>query len=146
MPNIRRYGAPLRRSGSDPGEWQQFAFAHGWEKLPMAFPDEESARLAWEDHRETYLDEWAREHPGTRPYAWWKFDAPEGRLELNSPPPCLDRTDAGRRRAGAALVPNDGRTGLVPWLEEEADYLERLGLLLEGEAERLEALDGPEGD
>ncbi len=31
---------------------------------------------AWNDNRKELLDEWIKEHPGTRPWAWWEFDSP----------------------------------------------------------------------
>ena len=34
---------------------------------------------------------WLLEHPGTRPYAWWLFDAPEPRLEGESERAYLER-------------------------------------------------------
>jgi hypothetical protein len=147
MPIRRTRSRPRLAAGGELTELQSFGLEHGWDKF-STFRDDDDAREVYEAHRDDFLAERVESKPGTRPAVWWKFDATEGRRELNPPTAgsCLDRSDAGRRRAGAALVPNDGQTGLVPWLEEEADYLERLGLLLEGEAERLEALDGPEGD
>ena len=38
-------------------------------------------REAWEKHRENILTQWIAANPGTRPWAWWKFDAPEPRPE-----------------------------------------------------------------
>lgn len=30
----------------------------------------------WEDVRERVTDDWIRKHPGTRPWAFWEYDAP----------------------------------------------------------------------
>ena len=38
--------------------------------------DESAPREAWEIMREKIMADWIREQPGTRPWAWWKFDAP----------------------------------------------------------------------
>ncbi len=40
----------------------------------------------WKELRDELLPRWIREHPGTRPFAWWSFDAPgprEGDSELD---------------------------------------------------------------
>lgn len=36
----------------------------------------QKARTAWEKHREIVLPRWIEKHPGTRPVAWWRFEAP----------------------------------------------------------------------
>jgi hypothetical protein len=36
---------------------------------------------AWGDVRDELLPQWIREHPGTRPFAWWEQEAPEPRRE-----------------------------------------------------------------
>src|SRR4051794_23886652 len=38
--------------------------------------DDAAAREAWEIMRDKIMAEWIREQPGTRPWAWWRFDAP----------------------------------------------------------------------
>jgi hypothetical protein len=40
------------------------------------------ARACWEAVRDELLSEWIAEYPGTRPWAFWEFDAPEPRLRL----------------------------------------------------------------
>ncbi|MCC6228523.1 MAG: hypothetical protein IT432_04775 [Phycisphaerales bacterium] len=44
--------------------------------------DLDLARRAWEELRDELLPEFIREHPLTRPWAWWRFDAPEPRSPL----------------------------------------------------------------
>ena len=46
-------------------------------RLSRFFDDGERIRLAWLQHRSTLLQEWIKQHPGTRPWAWWKFDSPK---------------------------------------------------------------------
>lgn len=41
--------------------------------------DMESIRRAWLECRSQLLPEWIRANPGTRPWAWWQFDAPARR-------------------------------------------------------------------
>ena len=37
---------------------------------------EDKLRLYWEELKGDILQSWRRQFPGTRPYAWWKYDAP----------------------------------------------------------------------
>lgn len=39
-------------------------------------------RAAWEAQRAAILAEWLARVPGTRPWAWWRLDAPEPRQRL----------------------------------------------------------------
>ena len=39
--------------------------------------DADAAKVAWELLRDTLLPRWIKERPGTRPAAWWLFDAPD---------------------------------------------------------------------
>jgi hypothetical protein len=39
--------------------------------------DTGEVQAAWRSHDEDILDRWIAAHPGRRPWAWWKFDAPE---------------------------------------------------------------------
>src|SRR5262245_10804497 len=41
---------------------------------------DDAIRKAWEELKHQVLQEFVREHPGERPWAWWQFDAP-GRRE-----------------------------------------------------------------
>ena len=45
-------------------------------------PDEDLARKAWEANEGAILEDWIREHPGTRPFAWWRWSAPEPRRRM----------------------------------------------------------------
>jgi hypothetical protein len=38
---------------------------------------DEGIKGAWTDLRDDVLAQWQREQPGTRPWGWWCFDAPE---------------------------------------------------------------------
>jgi hypothetical protein len=40
-----------------------------------------AAGAMWEAMREELLAVWVQEHPGTRPWGWWEYDAPEDRPE-----------------------------------------------------------------
>jgi hypothetical protein len=42
----------------------------------------EALRRLWRAHRAEMLPLWTQDHPGTRPWAWWRIDAPEPRRRL----------------------------------------------------------------
>jgi len=46
-------------------------------KDQLLMRDSSSARRVWREYRAELLPEFVVEHPGTRPHAWWRFDAPE---------------------------------------------------------------------
>ena len=71
--------------------------------------DEEGEReAAWTAGKSMVLEDWIERRPGTRPDAWWEFDAPDDRRRLA-----------------------DGR------YKAEAVYLKRHRLLMPAELERL---------
>lgn len=80
-----------------------------------AFADEDDMREGWESVREGMLPNWIRDHPGTRPYAWWKFDSPV-------------RVTWHTRVGEHAFV---SVAGGAP--EPQRDFLERFGLLTQTE-------------
>jgi hypothetical protein len=41
--------------------------------------DEESQKALWQELRQEILAEHIKRQPGTRPWGWWKFDAPQMR-------------------------------------------------------------------
>jgi hypothetical protein len=97
-----------------------------------AFADDESESLAWSIHGEQLLAEHIAANPGTRPKAWWKFDAPDPY------PPYIDPADEGRYPPGV-LKMVDGEPVCVT--QDEADYLRRNGLLTYEEIAVLEEED-----
>lgn len=42
------------------------------------------AKRLWAKFRDEFLQTWIAEHPGTRPWAWWQWDAPERRHRIGS--------------------------------------------------------------
>ena len=98
-------------------------------ELNRFFDDGERIRQAWEEHRPALLTEWIRQYPGTRPWAWWKFDSPK------EPVPGWDHErwdSAQRRRLGGTGTPSHevlnvwgGFEKGIPnsWIDQwEADY------------------------
>lgn len=108
--------------------------------------------------------------PGLRPWAWWQFDGRNVRRRLHSVTEMTERRDgtglcnftirparkgeeaqAWQRNRESLIrwgqpTENESRHGVPCWLgtddgwETEYDCLKRLGLLLPGEAERVEAI------
>lgn len=125
--------------------------------LDFPFRDEAHQRQLWNENRDRLINKDVgdgggpvRREPGTRPAAFWAFDAPEPRriiqnAEYWQPPP--GKENDWRRYWGMhpILHPVDNweEAGYpLPEYETEASYLRRLKLLLPGEAEALEKING----
>ena len=123
---------------------------------------DDELRKAWEENREELLADHVRKSPGTRPWSWWKFDAPEPRRRtggkgevLGGHPSTLqyglphehDFLTAWLAEIFNSLHPEDVREYEVydkndpPRYESQASFLERLDLLLPGEEARLTETD-----
>jgi hypothetical protein len=131
---VKRRVAKIRRQDLlvlDREQERTLLHGRGFFREP-AFADEESFAAAWEIHRDRLLPEWIAAHPGTRPAAWWK-------REHHIPhPPFIDPADEGHCSPRALFV----RHGeIVSSTEDEADYLNRIGLLTPEEVAALEAED-----
>jgi hypothetical protein len=108
--------------------------------------DFDAMREGWEALRDTLLPEFIAEHPGERPYAWWKFDAPEPRQRIDADQHPFDNPDRQCRvelmaidnpsfrdtayetfygRPRALVIEDD----FAAKFEGELAYLDRLGLL-----------------
>mgnify|MGYP001193248409 FL=1 len=140
-------------------EWVEFLFRGHLIVPQSAFlePVEADARAMWATHRGQLLRWWLdgipadafrrlhfgfhgcdRPHPaGTRPWAWWRFDAPERRRLLavqsrtvERAPTAEDDVEAWRDGVGGFGLP---RYGGPYRFETEADFLNRHGLLMPGE-------------
>jgi hypothetical protein len=117
-------------------------------------------RPLWTEYREQVLKVWIAESPGTRPSAWWKFDAPriaqgtwpgcfwDGKL----PEPRLKLSGSGIPSwdAGWAILPHFELGIATSWVhvleddppvfESQASYLKRTGLLTASEQKSLPAI------
>lgn len=93
------------------------------EVTQVKFFEEERLGEFWPMLREEILGNWIRENPGTRPAAWWRFDAPIG---TDCPWPLSEN-----------WLWNHAR----PCGRRQARYLQRHGLLSPGEVMRLTAAD-----
>ena len=94
-------------------------------------------RQLWLRHEVELVGLWSRAHPGTRPAAWWRWSAPEGRRQVAGEPiergAYHDQVDEAGLPLALELVPASRQVRF----ESEAGLLRRLGLLLEGEAGRV---------
>jgi hypothetical protein len=76
---------------------------------------------------------------GCRPWAWWKYEAPEPRRLLSGDP--AHATMDGERWFGVPMLYHSAEAHTSMIFETQAAYLRRLGLLLPGEAERISEKD-----
>jgi hypothetical protein len=139
-------------TGKQPKEedawWEIFAFTG------------EKETAAWEDLRDELLPAWVEERPGSRPWGWWKHDAPKAKApeipawhlsEMVEPRKQLGGTGAPSWEKYPAILayytrgipdswegidPND-----PPVVESEAAYLKRHKLFVNGEERRLTEAD-----
>ncbi len=190
MPRKRR--SPKTRRAEIPTDLVAFLKDEGISLLVEYLTDEATIRAAWGELREDILVGWVEKHPGTRPSAWWRYDAPrqpagrfpgwryDGKLPeprercggvgtpahevLADAPRCsFGIPDSWVKQwavdyyNGRALDGHGERIGTEykeghfagvaidpdnpPAFESQAAYLERHGLLLPGEKERLRKSD-----
>lgn len=75
----RRDGAVIRRNIARLSVEQEAHLLVGrmlGDSLDATFGDDATRRRAWDLHRERLIAEHVREFPGTRPHAWWLYEAP----------------------------------------------------------------------
>lgn len=123
-------------------------------------PKQQQQRQAWNDHRQGILSAWIKTMPGTRPWAWWQFEAPRdpeymnGTFWENTFPikrsriggtgismsdryPCwLEALIFGIPKTWSSLDPED-----PPTFESQASYLKRHDLLTKTEIKLLKPSD-----
>jgi hypothetical protein len=131
---------------------------HGFATEPPGFnkdcTDWPAFREAWEELRHQLLPEFIAEHPGERPYAWWKCDARERRQRTDGIQHPFDNrvrkshVDEVAKRFPSfhdeAYKLNKGRPNCLcvrddfeAQYESEEAYLRRLNLLTPEEVEAL---------
>jgi hypothetical protein len=141
VPRKRRH-AKLRREGLSAGVRAHLEVGYlpgekleGW--LEVYFLGSKERQVLWELHSAAILSAWIVHHPGTRPWAWWMFEATEPRrcvvgVELLMPTrepadwAWVWHQDVGVPAFRQSRPP--GYLGL-PAVESQAAYLDRLGLL-----------------
>jgi hypothetical protein len=147
----------------------------GWDVLAVTSPNWHKGMLGnpsrhdyWRSVEGEVLPQWISANPGTRPAAWWMFDAP--RWEHPNLAPRLRRDSSAPRRILVDGVPTEpeapgmivttlfkGTYAPAPWskrwdgeqlveleVETEASYLRRHGLLTAAEVRSLAKHPAPE--
>ena len=100
MPRIKRR-AHRRKLAWGKGHTDQLLSGHGYSfaenfgNESRGTLDEDLMRSAWEELGAELLDGWIAENPFSRPYAWWRYAAPERRRRIGS-----IRLKSGRQRGG----------------------------------------------
>lgn len=104
---------------------------------PVGTPfDEELVALLWRELGAEIVREHARHHPGTRPWGFWTYDAPEPRQSGEAYRRACWRDADGKRFHERGLFCGCDDSLAV---ESEAEFLERHDLLTETEARALES-------
>lgn len=120
MPRKQRL-SKHRPKGPTAAQAEHLLYGHDF--FGLGYRNDDELLAAWDGNREEYLAAWVDARPGTRPWAWWRFEAPEPR-----------RIVSGRARVAGEFfgLPDMATPGeMVAVYESEAAYLERLGLLTE---------------
>lgn len=126
-----------------------YQLGHGFDYWGTAFGDNidvgtnprkeldlEAAREGWEELGEDVLANWIAEKPGTRPWGWWLFDAPQ-RLRVVSgvehPQSGFASWQPDRPRHFWFGRPSPKHAKCTAKYETETEYLTRLNLLTQSE-------------
>ena len=136
----------------------------GWLKayLFAVYHAYEQRRVVWSTIRDRLMADWVACRPGTRPWAWWEFDAPrwtrgdlpttledlpdqvlsqfaEPRRQVSEPRPLHETSDSWPEFSHGCALEFDRPIDLAdpPRFEAQATYLSRHGLLSSEEQSRL---------
>jgi hypothetical protein len=154
MPRLKRR-SKSRLAGFTRWHRYELETGIGWPFLPQDqcfHGDREAIEAAWNELRVPFMRQWIAEHPGSRPWAWWEFDAPERRQCVNDVHP-FDRPDRWRETDRLCCAEIQRRTYSLWYgcpallgpgdfdcrFESQPDYLDRLGLLTAQERAAIEA-------
>jgi hypothetical protein len=94
------------------GLYSHLQGADFWEVFKHTLFDGAELGALWADVGATLLEQWIAEHPGSRPWAWWRLAAP--RCQPTDLPPCcrdfgdawLTRLERPRHRLGGVGTPS----------------------------------------
>ena len=95
MPSYRRPREKQQRNPAHDRDRDQYLLegpvVPGWGfERHNGVEDTEAAVAYWQRHRERLLHEWISKAPGTRPWFWWKHEAPEPRRRIDGRPHPFD--------------------------------------------------------
>src|SRR5438445_3445567 len=109
------------------GVWDTFVFSGD-----LLHGNYDRLRALWAEHGPELLAAWIREHPGTRPFAWWALEAPEPRRVLSGAAHVLPPGPAWWEpvwRSAFGIPPLEQVGPFTVEVESEAAYLRRRDLL-----------------
>ena len=101
---------------------------------------DDEIREAWKSHGKKIIKDWIKNNPGTRPDAWWDFEAPEPRARISGEgePDFDPGYDRGLPDYFLNIVWVNEPPVKDPLLyESEAAFLKRHNLFYPGELERI---------
>lgn len=152
MPTNRRYRTRVHREPIDPTQWALLTDselpADANKFILLDRNNDRVMRPLWEEYGAAILANWIEEHPGTRPYLWWRYDAPrakgQDKLPINQRQvePRQVIFGEGQPLHEAFNIAPFYRYGIPDWcgnpdeppiFEFQHDYLKRHGLLEKGE-------------
>jgi hypothetical protein len=128
MPRVRRRAIDRREEWDCERTRERFEHGDDFEMIDGPFLGDDELAEAWEDLRDELVAEHIAQEPGTRPWAWWRWEAPEPRRQISAgPEPVLDHgLWFGKPRCYRGVPPSN-------MFESEADFLDRLNLLTSAE-------------
>jgi phage terminase large subunit-like protein len=109
--------------------WSGFNLIDGSNAFEGASRDD--LRRAYQEHRAQVLDSYVETFPGTRPWAWWQFEAPKRRKAAYSPDFLCELREPESLylyRCGLMTAKEEAaieRAGFAPIFADEAGYWER---------------------
>ena len=85
---------------------------------------------AWKELQKEIMEQWLTSHPGTRPWAWWRFDLPAGtrRQRINGLHPHDDPSYSLETKLWYGVPQYQRPCDLQALYESEASFLRRLNL------------------
>jgi hypothetical protein len=115
--------------------------------IPDLIDDPPLWKKVWSQSRDELLSEWLGQKPGTRPICWWIFDHGKERPVLHPMAPAAEAVVRKQQTYLGILHTSIFHSSeMVPFQEEESEYLERMGLLTPAERAALEADDETDDD
>lgn len=149
MPPLKRRGPGRRADVAELSIDQRYHLETGMWFFGGFGTDLATFTEAWELHGETITADWIRDHPGTRPFAWWLLEHKQERPMIRTMPAehlAAHRAEDDRRGCmfgflHTSMLMMDPVKGWGYLQEPEPDYLRRHGLLTIDEQRALAGKD-----
>ena len=98
-------------------------------------------RRIWNEIKGDELLKWIKKNPGTRPFAFWKFDSTEPRQRISGTEKTFADITPAVKETYSFGLPAKPYTGAITF-ESEPAYLRRHNLLSAAEIKKLETIPG----